>query len=124
MRAASCSLRFAIYFICKVFSHSQPVRFDVALSQYCVPIKTRRVSEGEAKRPLNEADLAGARVLRNGEFSALPLANASGFDNWATSKPVRSPHPLSAHAAKLLLVNPLEFQASRAMLISRCQGNQ
>ncbi len=46
----------------------QGASLDVALSQTCGPIKTRRVSEGEAQRPLNVADVAGVIVLPNGEF--------------------------------------------------------
>ncbi len=43
-------------------------------------IKTRRVSEGEARRPLNDTDLYSPIVASNGEFLGTSLADASGFD--------------------------------------------
>ncbi len=51
------------------------------------PIKTRRVSEGEAKRPLKLSPTYLAQVCSAmANFSALPLADASGLDKCATSK--------------------------------------
>ncbi len=50
------------------FIKTRRVSFDVALSQHCGAIETRRVSEGEARRPLNDTDLYSAIVASNGEF--------------------------------------------------------
>ncbi len=111
--------------------HQNPTRlrvsFDVALAQHCGAIETRRVSEGEARRPFNDTDLYSPSWLAMVSSSALPLAYASGFDKRATSKRVSEgevKRPLNVTDLYAQEVRVAEFLGSVRVNYFMCKLNE